>query len=618
MNTDHLVAIDFETYFGTGCDIKTLGMSQYIKHPEFEVLLMSYMTSKMSKPECLVGHQAISEFFDEIRPYQQHIAMSAHNAMFDGYIASRLYNFVPGFYYCTSSMASALLQQFCGLSLAEVAKFLKVTPKIEGVLPNMRNKRWADLTAEEREVFVAYCNGDTLSHWEVLEILGNGFPEDELRIIDMVTRMFTDPLLVSDAQLATQIWRAEIAEKKRLVKELGIPKTVFTSNEQFAALLESEGYQVPMKWSEKQEKQIPAVASADIDFIAMEEDAITSGDTRLVQLIQTRKRLKSNIIETRSKAFIDRSDAPVPIGIRYCAAHTMRFGGTDKFNPQNLPNTDIRNCLCAPKGHELVIVDAAQIEARINAWLAGQEDLVNQFAEGADVYSIFASKLFGFKVTKATHYTERYIGKTCILGLGYQMGAQRLKDELKRGRGGPSMVLSLEECYSYVNTYRNQYQDITKQWFDLHMLLHTLLPTSEEVVRYRMTQFSAGEVQVPNGLSLYYPGMEVVLDEYTGKTQYFFNPYKASEPVKMFGGKMTENIVQCLARIITTGHMLELSGTYRPVLMSHDEIVLCVPAARSADALADSIDVMRRPPPWASGLPLEAEGCIAPFYTKPD
>jgi hypothetical protein len=906
MDLTHHIAIDFETYYGTGCDIRSLGMSQYVQHPEFEVMLMGYQTPSMPEPECLVGHDECRRFFNELRPYADKISMSAHNIMFDGYVASHLYDFVPGFYYCTSSMANALLQQFCDTSLAGVAKFLKVTPKIEGVLGNMRNKRWGDLTPEEKALFIEYCKGDILSHWEIFQILSRGFPEAEFRIIDMITRMFNDPILVANKELAEKIWKQEIEDKKALCKELGVPKTTFTSNDKFAALLEERGYDCPMKWSEKKEKYIPAVAANDMQFIALEDYALEAGEDELARLIHARKRIKSNIIETRSKAFIDRSKHPIPIGIRYCAAHTMRFGGTDKFNPQNLPNTDIRNCLCAPPGYELVIVDAAQIEARINAWLAGQEDLVNQFMEGADVYSIFASMLFGFAVNKKDHYTERYIGKTClaagsqvltrrgwvpiievqptdelwdgvewvshqgvscmgqkqtiwlhgleltadhgiltaptrwdnaqfvlenpaafqsalnlatlplsatsnisprqenigggnhcvgvnaaaqstntmqgisgqgvqpratlarslkqaqsaggstsmqwlmtniehgsstvcplqsgaatlqvtgltnitahaeskfmrlgskialnfsamfkhfqaginriwswigsmstrvmnleisgfapdlkisrtsaesktlsvrsgtskpvydilnagprnrftvltdqgpiivhncILGLGYQMGAERLKDELKRGRGGPSLVKSLAECQGYVNTYRGKYGKIREQWFKLHMLIHTLLPNSNEFVKYRMTEFSAGEVAMPNRLSLYYPGMRAVMNEENGRVQYFFTPHGASKPVKMFGGKLTENIVQCLARIITTEHMLELSSVYRPVLMSHDEIVLCVPKKKAPDALADSIDVMRVPPPWASGLPLEAEGCIAPFYTKPD
>jgi len=617
---DHLVAIDFETYFGKGCNVRDLGISQYVKHPEFEVNIMSYRTHNMEYPECLVGDEAIQAFFDELKPYASLITLSAHNVMFDGYIAAKRYGFVPGFYVCTMDMSRALLQQFCSTSLEAVAKFLKVRQqKIQGVLLNTRNKRWEDLNQEEQEAMIEYCNADTDAHWQILEILKQGFPEEELRVIDLVTRMFTQPVLQSDAALADEIWQKELKDKQALVEKTGVPKTTFTSNEKFAALLEERGYRYPLKWSEKKEKYIPAVAAADIEFIRLEEDAVTNDDKQLQLLIQARKRLKSNIIETRSKAFINRADEPVPIAIRYCAAHTMRFGGGDKFNPQNMPNqTALRNCLRAPKGHKLVIVDAAQIEARINAWLAGQDDLIQQFFDGEDVYSIFASELFGIKVTKATHYKERYIGKTCILGLGYQMGAQRLKDELKRGRGGPPLVLPLHECQRYVNTYRNQYARIVDQWHKLHMLLHTLLPRSNEIVKYRMLRFSAGEIEMPNDLSLYYPGMRVVMCEQTGRVQYFFSPHGASEPVKMFGGKVDENIVQCLARIITTNHMLQLSSVYKVVLMAHDEIVLCVPENRADLALQDAIDVMEVPPDWAAGLPLEAEGCIAPFYTKPD
>lgn len=613
----HHLAVDFETYFGTGCNVRDLGISQYVKHPEFEVLTMSYKTPHMEAPHCLVGHKAISDFFAEIRPYAEQITLSAHNTMFDGYIASKLYGFIPGFYICTLSMAAAQLQQFCGLSLDEVARFLGVTQKKQGVLGNIRNKRWHDLTAEEQIALIEYNDVDVQAHVEILDILKVGFPEPELRIIDMVMRMFCDPMLVADAELAREVYEEEKRAKAELIAKSGYPREVFTSKPKFGALLRELGYTVPQKLNPKGET-IDALAKQDIGFIALEEQA--EDDPQLKMLLDTRKRVNSNIVETRAKAVIARSDEPVPIAIRYCAAHTMRFGGGDKFNPQNFPNkTRIRNTLCAPPGYKLVIVDAAQIEARVNAWLAGQYHLIEQFANGEDVYSIFASRLFGVKVTKATHYKERYIGKTCILGLGYQMGAERLRDELKIGRGGPSLTLPLAECQRYVHAYRSEYDQIVQQWYTLNDLLYVLLPNSGKIEVYRdLLQLEPGRVYMPNDLYLYYPGMFCTVNEATGWVNYAFTPYGASEPVNMFGGKFTENIVQSLARTITTGHMLELSSAYRPVLMAHDEIVLCVPERQAEAAFHDAIEVMSAPPDWAAGLPLEAEGCISDFYLKPD
>ena len=614
---DHHLAVDFETYYGKGCSVIQLGVSQYVKHPEFEVLTMSYWTPRMDKPQCLIGEQAVADFFDELKPYAEHITLSAHNTMFDGYIAARNFGFIPGFYVDTIAMAAAQLQQFTRLGLADVATFFGVTPKIEGVLGNVRNKRWNDLTPEQQEALIEYNNGDVISHVEILNILRRGFPEDEMRVIDMVTRMFCDPMLVADAQLAREIWENEKKEKREIVKASGYPRAVFTSKPKFGALLRELGYTIPEKLNPKGE-WIDALARQDIGFIQLEEQG--ENDPQLAQLLETRKRVNSNIIETRAQAVINRSDEPVPIAIRYCAAHTMRFGGGDKFNPQNFPNkTRIRNTLCAPPGYKLVIVDAAQIEARVNAWLAGQDDLIEQFTNREDVYSIFATKIFGHKVTKATHYTERYIGKTCVLGLGYQMGAQRLKDELKIGRGGPSLVVPLDECQRYVYTYRNENDKIVEQWRNLNDLLHVLLPTSNLQITYRdLLHLEAGRVLMPNGLYLYYPGMSYTVNEATGWVNYSFTPHGVTEPVNMFGGKFTENIVQSLARTVTTGHMLELATVYRPVLMAHDEIVLCVPEAKAETAYHDALEVMEVPPAWASGLPLEAEGCIAPFYTKPD
>ena len=93
----------------------------------------------------------------------------------------------------------------------------------------------------------------------------------------------------------------------------------------------------------------------------------------------------------------------------------------------------MRESIIAPKGHVIVACDSSQIEARVLAWLAGQSDLVKQFADGEDVYSKFASLVFGREINKKEHPQERFVGKTSILGLGYSTGAVKLQQTLKLG-----------------------------------------------------------------------------------------------------------------------------------------------------------------------------------------
>lgn len=609
------LAIDFETYWDAECSIRKLAASQYVKHPDFHVQTLT-CTRDGENFSSFVGDQACQEFFDSLR--DEEVNLIAHNMAFDGFVASHRFGYVPQRYTCTQSMANALLQQFCGRGLDDVAKFLGIKGKVGGdALDDVKGIHLNDIDDELLDRLLGYNEQDTRVLWQVWQILRQGFPQDELDLIDLTLRMFCEPVLLVDGGLAKQLVDMERAEKAAMAKNLGVPQNVFRSAPKLAAYLESLGYEVPYKWSEKQEKEIPALAQADVQFLDFKANA----DERLMDILAARKRINSNLVETRAKALLARADEPLPVGLRYCGAHTFRFSGMDRTNLQNLPSKGVpgklRHCLLAPPGHKLVIVDAAQIEARINAWLAGQDDLVRGFANGEDVYSEFASDLFGFPVNKQEHYTERYIGKTCILGLGYQMSARRLKDELYIGRGGPSLTYDLRKCDFFVTRYRTRYAHIRAQWYKLDDLISVLHPNGKHEIDYGPVTFAPGQIKMPNGLSMYYPGVAFTVDD-QGREQKSFFPHGAKEPHKLYGGILTENIVQSLARTITSGHMLELSQRWRVVHMAHDEIILCVPEDRAEDCLRDCCEIMEHVPSWATGLPLEAEGDIADHYLKPE
>ena len=145
--------------------------------------------------------------------------------------------------------------------------------------------------------------------------------------------------------------------------------------------------------------------------------------------------------------------------------HTGRWAGSDKVNFQNLPSRDkkkkaLKNAVVAPDEHVVINCDSSQIEARMLAWLAGQGDVVQQFAKGEDVYSIFASKIYGRDISKKDPI-ERFVGKTCILGLGYGTGALKLQHTLKTSP--PGADLSEEECKDIVSLYRTENDKIDRK-----------------------------------------------------------------------------------------------------------------------------------------------------------
>ena len=156
---------------------------------------------------------------------------------------------------------------------------------------------------------------------------------------------------------------------------------------------------------------------------------------------------KSTIEESRIERFIgigSRNKGKLPIPLKYYGAHTGRWAGSDKVNFQNLPARDkkkkaLKNAIIPPDGYKVINADSSQIEARVLVWLAGQNDVVQWYKEERDVYCEFASTVYERPITKANK-TERAVGKTCILGLGY-VGRQLPRLEWIQDLVGPRFCL---------------------------------------------------------------------------------------------------------------------------------------------------------------------------------
>lgn len=450
------ITIDIESYFDKDCNIKKLGSSQYVAHPDFEVLSLSYKTPKMQHPKFIGGPEAVRLFFERLKKKQDRIITCCHNSYFDMYVAYFHYGFKPAFLVDTLCMAQVLDAHVGPLDLDELSKRYDA-PIPKGKMPDIKGKRWKDLTPEEREALKVYNNADVSATEHIALQQLKQFPLFELKVIDLTLKMFVDPMIEIDAEQAQavideeqELKRTTLAEAVKILrKKKGVKKpvddaaidtmgSIVRSNDKFRGLLEACGYECPMKWSEKQKKEIPAIAKADLPFQKM----MDSDDASLKALVDARLASKSSINETRAKALLQRAPYPMPIGLMYASAHTFRWGGTDKVNPQNLPRDGrLRKCLVAPDGYVFVIVDASQIEARDNATFAEQWDLMDSFRQGNDVYAEFASEMYGFEITKQTHPTERFVGKTC-LGAGTKVLTKegwkpilkiRLDDELWDG-----------------------------------------------------------------------------------------------------------------------------------------------------------------------------------------
>jgi DNA polymerase len=245
----------------------------------------------------------------------------------------------------------------------------------------------------------------------------------------------------------------------------------------------------------------------------------------------------------------------------------------------------------------------AQIEARINAHLSGEAALVHAFATGEDVYSAFASKLFGRTITKADP-NERFIGKCCILGLGYGMGTERLRLFLLQS----GVRIDTETAERYVATYRNTYRSIVKMWTIAERMLVSI--QRGDLLNYKYLSITPHGICLPNGMVVKYPNLTY------GDTTESYVAFYDGAVRHLWGGMIVENVVQALARTVIIQQMLTIYKELglRPALQVHDELVYVVPH-EDAHALAARINtIMSTPPEWAPTLPIAAEVGIGANY----
>jgi hypothetical protein len=477
-----------------------------------------------------------------------------------------------------------------------------------------KGKRRADFTPLELEAYGRYCVNDATLTRHLYDILATGFPEDEIRLIDMTLRMYILPILeVDDALLIDRLDELR-TEKRGLLRTLTATlhakdeeevRKKLSSNKQFAELLESFGVTPPLKISATTGKETYALAKTDEGFIALTEHE----DTFIQELCAVRLGTKSTLEESRIDRFIGigkRNKGRLPVPLKYYGAHTGRWSGADKVNFQNLPSRDknkktLKNAVIAPEGYVILNCDSSQIEARVLAWLAGQTDVVEAFSNKRDVYCEFATKVYKRPITKADP-VERFVGKTCILGLGYGTGWKKLQHTLKVSP--PGAVVSDAMCQDIVSLYRSENDKIVLFWKECELAFNSLMKWPDDkrefpLGEHEVLRITPLGIKLPNGLYIRYPGLqrkdgEFIYQSRTGETS-------------LWGGTVTENVVQALARIIVGEQMLKISERYSVALTVHDAAVCIVPDDEIGEATDYITGVMNTPPVWATGLPVACE-----------
>lgn len=609
-----VVTIDFETYYDRDYSLSKLTTEEYVRDPRFEVIGVGIKIN--DHPVDWYSGSDPGKFLRSL-DYSKR-AILCHNAAFDGAILSWLYGIKPKFWLDTLSMARPLHNLSVGGSLAALVEHYGLGAKGTEV-GNALGKRRIDFTPQELERYAAYCCNDVELTYKLFQKLKRKIPLTEMLVIDQTIRMYTDPIVELDVALLKQHQENIQAKKQELIGALGDEedvKKILMSNDKFAALLSSLGVEPPRKISLRTGKEAWAFSKTDKGLT----DLLDHPDERVQTAVAARLGTKSTIEETRTEALIKvASRGKLPIMLNYYGAHTGRFSGGDKLNLQNLPSrgdNTIRRAIKAPTGHKIIACDSSQIEARLVAWVAGQEDLVEAFREGRDVYSEFATEVYGRKIVKADK-VERFVGKTCILGLGYGMGAEKFRRTLEIGQAGICVNISIEEASRIVRLYRQKNHRIVSLW----QLCGSALTGMSQRVEGNITpiiSYNEDGVRLPNGLRLRYPDLKSSLTgfDYIANSRDYkkFLRGEPHERTKIYGGKLTENLIQALAAIVIREQMLAVGSYARVAFQVHDEIVVVVPDATATDMEGKLVEVMSTPPLWAPDLPVACESGMADNY----
>jgi DNA polymerase len=332
---------------------------------------------------------------------------------------------------------------------------------------------------------------------------------------------------------------------------------------------------------------------------------------------------KSTLEEGRIKRFMDigkRHRGLIPVPLKYYGAHTGRWSGMDKINFQNLPSRDpkkkaLKKAIVPPDGYVIINCDSSQIEARMVAWLAGQDDVVQQFASGEDVYSLFASAVYGRTITKKDA-EQRFVGKTCILGLGYGTGATKLQHTLATSQP-ISVKIDDDEAKRIVGVYREKNDKIIELWAEADMMLEDMMNGSfkngpKVFGKHNCVYYDRDGIILPNNLRIRYKNLRREVDEESGKMRVFYDSRKGS--ISIWGGAVVENVVQALARIVVGSQMIEVNEKHRVALTVHDAVVCVVPEDELDAAMKYITGIMSVAPDWATGCPVACEAHSGPSY----
>jgi DNA polymerase len=645
------LSCDIETF--SDVDLIRCGVYKYADSPNFEMLLFAYAVDDgdVHIIDIAGGEELPEEIIQAIK--SDTVVKTAYNAQFERVCLSRYLKLPEGEYlnpqswYCTAVQAAELALP---LSLADVGSVLglerqKMTEGKELIkyfcVPckptksngnRTRNRPCHDIN--KWETFKKYCMRDVDVERQIADKLKMYPISDEEHRLYVLDQIINDRGVLVDSELAEQA-----------VKLNSIQTAVAVEQAYMITGLENPNSVTQLKqWLKEKGVEIESLSKKSVKSLADETDGDVSEMLKL-RLLMAKTSVKKYEAVIRSVC----SDNRVHGMMRFCGANrTGRWSG-NILQPQNLPQNHlpdltlardivkdgdfemldmmfgnvpnvlselIRTVLIPKPNHRFIVADFSAIEARVLAWIAGEQWRIDTFKNGGDIYCASASKMFKVPVEKHGVNGElRQKGKISELACGYGGSVGALKN-----MGAVEMGVQENELQGLINDWRNANPHIVRFWYEVGNAAmkaikeKTTVPLGKLVFAYERGILF---IRLPSGRRLSYIKPRIGTNRFGGDsiTYMGINSAKKWDRLETFGGKLTENIVQGTARDLLANALINAANAgYDTVFHVHDEIICEVPNGYgSVDELCKLMCIK---PEWADGLPLNADGFECEYYKK--
>lgn len=647
-----ILSLDIETY--SSVDLAKSGVYAYAGSDDFEVLLLAYSID--GGPVTVIeGQDDIKHDFDLQDMLQDpDVTKTAWNAAFERTCLSKLFGtqLDPASWDC--SMVRALMLGLPG-SLEQVAEVLRLEEQKmkEGraliryfsvpCRPTKKNggrtRNLAHHDPDKWQLFVDYCKQDVVTEMAIRSrLIGHEIPEKERALYrldqainDRGVRM--DPKFVAQAIGFDNLHRDHMMAEARALSGLENPNSV---GQLKGWIEEVEGI------------EIPSLTKAIVPTLIAE-----ANDPRTVRMLEIRQALaKTSVAKYEAMERAVCADGRIRGLLQYYGANrTGRWAGR-LVQVQNLPQNHIkelddtrallrrgdyealeiiydnpaialsqliRTAFIPSEGCRFVVADFSAIEARVIAWLAGEQWRMDVFNGHGKIYEASAAKMFGVPIESIDRGSPlRQKGKIAELALGYGGAVGALKQ-----MGALDMGLDEDELRPLVDQWRRANPAITALWAAVEDAALQAVRDGQHAKLRRGIAFQVRQgalfVRLPSGRELAYQQPGTTLNRFGREAVVYMDRDQQTRrwvETETYGAKLVENLVQAIARdcLAEAMQLLDKAG-YQIVMHVHDEVVLDVPDDKP-DALEDVLELMARRPDWAKDLPLRADGYECPYYQK--